>query len=79
MAVSETRVRDEASGATLVTTRLTDGSTRVRIEYSRTSLMKAAESPLSLLPPPALKTMVLETPEILAPFPTRHGLVEHPL
>ena len=45
----------------------------MRIEYNREQVLKYSESPVCVIPPASIRQMVLEMPEILAPFPVRHG------
>ncbi|CAJ0594338.1 unnamed protein product [Cylicocyclus nassatus] len=61
-------------GGTIVSSRDEKGQIHVRVEYDRSQILRSAHSPYSLLPPACLKSIVLNTSEILSRFPQRHGI-----
>ncbi|VDO83414.1 unnamed protein product [Haemonchus placei] len=61
-------------GGTIVSSRDEKGQIHVRVEYDRNQILRSAHSPYSLLPPACLKSIVMNTSEILSRFPQRHGI-----
>ncbi|KAJ1362951.1 hypothetical protein KIN20_022681 [Parelaphostrongylus tenuis] len=69
--VSSTKV---PGGGRIVSSRDESGHMRVRIVYDRSELLRFAHSPYAVLPPPCLKDIAMNHPEILSGFPERHGV-----